>query len=264
MPIQPLPPDDVRARIHALWDELAGFEAAESDAALLYLLGGVAALICAQNAFWIGVLRMTDGQGDPLLGWRARAIRYLHPSDADESYARESIRKMGGGAHEESTIAHARLAGQFRALLQRDLVSPAWFASVTYKYGYEPRGIIDILTVGAPVNTSAESYYGFHRKRPHPPFTPADRDTAAYAMRSLTWFHRQVMLSHGLLAARAPLSPTERRVLALLLTDKAEKQIADELGLTVSTTHTYVREVFRKFGVSGRAGVTALWLGKAR
>ncbi len=45
-----------------------------------------------------------------------------------------------------------------------------------------------------------------------------------------------MLLSHGLLAARTPLSPAERRVAALLLTDKSEKQIAHDLGVTESTT----------------------------
>ena len=40
------------------------------------------------------------------------------------------------------------------------------------------------------------------------------------------------------------------------------RQIAADLALTPSTTHTYITDLFRKFGVSGRAGLTALWLGK--
>ena len=35
------------------------------------------------------------------------------------------------------------------------------------------------------------------------------------------------------------------------------------LGLTLATTHTYITDLFRKFGVSGRSGLTALWLGKS-
>ena len=98
--------------------------------------------------------------------------------------------------------------------------------------------------------------------RPDDPFTETDREMAYYAMRGLPWFHRQVMLAHGLLVARTPLTPIERRVLALLLTERSEKSIAAELGLAASSIHTYVRDVVRKFGVSGRKGLTALWLGR--
>ena len=48
----------------------------------------------------------------------------------------------------------------------------------------------------------------------------------------------------------------------LLLTERVEKEIAYELALTLATTHTYITVLFRKFGVSGRSGLTALWLGK--
>ncbi|MGE0393092.1 MAG: response regulator transcription factor [Vicinamibacterales bacterium] len=258
----PVGSPDVLERIHAMWDELAAFEAAEIDAALVHLLGAVAALVDAQNAYWLGVVRLSEDDRDPLLGWRPRAIRYLQPLPIDETYARQKIRSMGRGEYDESTAAHVRLSGRYRARRLADLVSPAWFAAETYTTGYIGRDIHDALMVGAPVNTMAEAYYGFHRKRPDDPFTTTQRDTALYAMRGLTWFHRQVLLGHGLLVARAPLSPMERRVLALLLTDRSEKLIAAELGVAPATAHTYVRDVLRKFGVSGRSGLTALWLGR--
>lgn len=62
------------------------------------------------------------------------------------------------------------------------------------------------------------------------------------------------------LLAKANLAPHEKKVLRLLLTDATEKQIADQLGLAVSTTHSYVSAIFRKFGVRGRAGLMSLWL----
>ena len=260
----PVPRDSAaRDRIHRIWDELAAFEASESEAALLYLLGAVAKLITAQNAVWIGVLRMSDDRKDPLNGWRARAIRYLHPTTADQASGEKAMRRMRGVVHDPSTAAHLRMAGRFHVVLQRE-VMPDWHESETYLELYAPRGIIDMLTVGAPVNPWAESYYLFHRKRPRRAFTAQDRDTVAYAMRSLTWFHRQVLLSHGLLAAHSPLSPAERRMLAALLSQRTEKEIAATLRLTHATAHTYIQQVFRKFGVGSRAGLTALWLGQAR
>ncbi|WP_316873225.1 PAS domain S-box protein [Ralstonia edaphi] len=59
---------------------------------------------------------------------------------------------------------------------------------------------------------------------------------------------------------QARLAPHESRVLQLLLTEAAEKQIAEQLGLATSTTHSYITSVYRKFGVRGRAGLMSLWL----
>jgi PAS domain S-box-containing protein len=62
------------------------------------------------------------------------------------------------------------------------------------------------------------------------------------------------------LLGSAHLAPHEKKVLQLLLTEATEKQIAEQLGLAVSTTHSYVTQIFRKFGVRSRAGLMALWL----
>lgn len=81
--------------------------------------------------------------------------------------------------------------------------------------------------------------------------------------RDITELKQAQMLSRGLLLASAPLAPYELKVLQLLLTEASEKQIAERLGLAVSTTHSYVTSIFRKFGVRGRAGLMSLWLSQA-
>lgn len=210
---------EVQERIHTLWDELAGYEAAQSDAALVHLLSTVSSLIDADNAYWFGSVRLSEFEGDPLAGWRPRGIRYLHPLPNDTSFTRDRIRSIDRGAVDESTVAQARLAGRYRANRLCDLVSPAWFQTPTYQ-GYLDRGVHDSLTVVAPVSSAAEGYYGFFRMQSDRPFSEEERDLALYAIRGLTWFHRQVLLAHGLLIARSPLSPIERRVLALLLTNR--------------------------------------------
>lgn len=62
--------------------------------------------------------------------------------------------------------------------------------------------------------------------------------------------------------ATSPLTPTERKVLHLLLTEASEKGIANQLGLATSTTHQHVIAIFRKFGVRSRAGLMSLWLNR--
>lgn len=51
-----------------------------------------------------------------------------------------------------------------------------------------------------------------------------------------------------------------------LLTDfsASEKEIAAEIGRTTCMTHKYIMEIFRKFGVNGRAGLMAIWLGNPK
>lgn len=81
------------------------------------------------------------------------------------------------------------------------------------------------------------------------------------ALRGVKWFHRQLMLSYGLLVADSPITASERRVVKGLLSGKSELEIAEKLGWTKATTHGYVTQVYRKFNVRGRPEFAALWLG---
>ncbi|WP_374534115.1 response regulator transcription factor [Phenylobacterium sp.] len=150
-----------------------------------------------------------------------------------------------------------RAVGEFRTYaLRRDLPA-AWFASPFYEAYYGRFGTVDAAWVGFPLNNDAESHFGFYSRAA---LTEEDIALVAYALRGLKWFHRQVMLTSGPLIAKAPLTPTERKVLRLLLTKASEKNIAEQLGLAVSTTHQRIVALFRKFGVRSRAELMSLWL----
>jgi DNA-binding CsgD family transcriptional regulator len=257
------PPDPAATRIHALWDELADFGAHETDGALVHAMLTLSGLVGARSAFWLGAVRLGTGL-DALGGWRIRAVRDMVPTRDGEKIYRLSRQRLDSGTTDAVTIAQVREAGVFRARLLRELAPPDFFGSTDYDLIYRDRGIVDAIFIAFPVNQDAESYFGWYRMGEGAmPFAPSDRDVLAYALRALKWFHRRAMLHHGLLIARAPLTPTERRLVSLLLTERAEKEIAHELGLTLATTHSYITDLFRKFDVSGRTGLTALWLGKS-
>jgi DNA-binding CsgD family transcriptional regulator len=252
-----------QAAVHRLWDDLADFDRSDGESSLVHLLGTLARLVHAQNAWWLGIVRVSAaGVGDPAQNWRPGAIRYLHETPQDRKVYRHSEAEMSRGAIDETSIANVRDAGTFRVLWLPEIASPAWYKSSFYRMAYQARGIRDAVFVGCPVNREAESIIGFHRigarKRR---FSAKDRAVLGYALRGLRWFQRQVLLDHGLLVARLPLTPMEHRVLRHLLTDMPEREIAAVLGLARPTTHNHVTAIFRKFGVNSRAGLMALWVG---
>src|SRR5262249_40620481 len=201
---------------------------------------------------------------DPMAGWRIRGIRQMDPHPEAERVYRLSRQRLDSGTTDAVTLAQVGEAGVFRARLLRELAPPGLFATEDYHLLYRSRNVRDAIFIACPVNEDAESYFGWYRTgEKSSPFTPHDRDLLAYALRPLKWFHRRVMLHHGLLIARAPLTPMERRLVSLLLTRRGEKEIAHDLGLTLATTHSYITALFRKFGVHGRAALTALWLGNS-
>lgn len=249
--------------IYGLWDELADIDAARSDEALEHLMAGLCQLVNAQNANWIGAVRMSDIlPGDPVHGWRPRCVHFLHPSAQIDASVKEQIKNLELGSVDETTILNVALAGTFRANRAIDL-APGWFESDYCSRYFKPFGHCDVIWAGVPVNDDAECYFGIFRENAHPCFTPEERDLVGNALRGLKWFCRQQLLSRGLMVATSPLTITEREVLGGLLSGLSEKQIAVARQQSPHTTHEYVTNIYRKFGVNNRAALMALWLGKA-
>lgn len=258
------PNAEQRERIHRLWDALADYDASQIDAALTFLLENLCLLVAAKNADWIGVVRLiNDSAPDQVHGWRPGLIHFFHSTEKLLDAVKRQTRKLEHGVANEVIVRIADMAGRFRACRMQDVVPPAWFDSESYRDYYQACGHDDAVYVAFPVNADSESYFGIFRGPDQPRFSVEDRDTLAYALRGIKWFHRQLLLSHGLTIAKSPLTPVERQVLRSLLTGQAEKQIAADLGQSYHTTHDYVTAIFRKFGVNNRAALMALWLGRA-
>ena len=254
----------LREQVHVLWDGLADFDAAQVDQALDYLMQGLCALVDAQNADWIGAVRLADNsRKDPASGWRPPVVRFLHPTDKLVAAVKEQSRRLDQRFINDAAANIVAQSGRFRACRLCDVVPPEWFASDFYRDYYKDCDREDAIYVAFPVNDDAESYFGIFRAVGQPPFTTQERDTLAYALRGLKWFHRQLLLSHGLLVAGKPLTQVERCVLQGLLTGKTEKQIAVEQGQSRHTTHEHVSNIYRKYGVNNRPALMALWLGGA-
>jgi DNA-binding CsgD family transcriptional regulator len=159
----------------------------------------------------------------------------------------------------------AKRAGAFRTLVLRELHDMRTFVqSEHYKSCFIPFGITDRLWCVFPVNEDCEVAYILDRCGDRPGFSAQDKQAVAAALRPLKWFHRQTMLAHGVMLGDQRLTPRERSLCSRLLGKQSEKEIADSLGLTVSTTRSYIKALYGKFGVQGRAGLMALWLGAGR
>lgn len=256
--------DPLANRIHTFWDELADFDAAHVDGALDALLAFLCEIVAAQNANWVGAVRVSDAlPGDPVNGWRPRVVHHLRPLPPVVKQTEKQMRMLEAGVVDVTTVKNVSLAGSFRCNRLADLVPPEWFDSDYYRLFYRDVDHIDVIWAGCPVNEDAEVYFGVSRDAAHGPFGVADRDAVAKALRGLKWFHRRQLLSRGLTVASSPLTMVERKVLEGVLRGLAEKQIAATLDQSYHTTHEHVTNIYRKFGVRNRAALTALWLGKA-
>jgi DNA-binding CsgD family transcriptional regulator len=255
-------------RLGKIWDRLPAFDAPHTEEALRFLMTELKHLARADDAVWIGVVRMAHAEAarrDHQCGWRSRVVVHLEWTDLkrDVVAAAMKAQEMDGGV--PSSIEMAKLAGRFRTLTLRELHDMKTFVSTEhYKSCFVPFGITDRMWCVFPVNEDCEVAYILDRVGDRPRFSEADKQLVAQALRPLKWFHRTTMLAYGVMLGDARLGPRERSLCAQLLGSQSEKVIAEALGLTLSTTRTYTRALYKKFGVQGRAGLMALWLGASK
>lgn len=249
--------------IYNLWDDLSDFGVFEIDKALTHCLNSLCGMIGAQNAMWIGAVCILDEDErttDPMSGWRAKSIEVLNVGSVRQQQISSfyNLPKTGPG---ETTKAITSGAGTFRVhSLRSGLVDLAAFQKTKfYDQFYRDPDISDRIWIVTPVGKNTESYFIFDAYAEGHFFTVDQLGIVAKALRGIKWFHRLLMLIRGLGVCESPLTPAERRMLPELLKGVSEKVIADRLKLRSSTVHQYATNIYRKFGVCGRAEFMSFW-----
>ncbi len=249
-----------------LWDDLEAFAPNETSAANIHLMKTLADWLEADYAYWCGLLRMADGEvaaADPIGGWRNRVhqpykIPDVYQEKKEEILENQHLSETVGAA----SIAIMREAGNFRIRLLRELVDLSEYEQSEHFEKYQmPYGLTDRLYVVTPLNEDTESCFCFELAGGDKRFCSEEANLVGTALRSVRWFQRRLFLSHGLLVGDEILNEIERSIVCLLLTDKSEKEIAQEIDRATSTTHNYITGIYRKFGVNNRAGLMSIWLG---
>lgn len=251
--------DDID-RVHELWDELADFGASRCDEALVHLMQALQQRLQSDNVTWVGALRLDEGPIESSAGagnWQAVVSRHLCPSSAPDTLAWLETRGNGLSSSRDPGIGGAFGVGHPHGLAASD-----WLKLPNPRQCRILEGD-NTLWAAFPVSDIAVSWFGVFRQPDQRPFCGDDSDWLARVLRGILWFHRQLMLSHGLLQAASPLTPTERKLLHLFLTGLPEKLIAERLERSQHTVHDTITSIYRKFGVKNRASLMAIWLGRA-
>lgn len=250
-------------KIYALWDELADFDAGDIWASRSCLLKTLCEQIDAQNADWIGCVRLgSNHERDAMAGWRPLTRFTLLSCETTNQAIKEAFAEMDKGEPDITTTRNVELAGTFRVKLLNELATPEWFEGPSYQRYYRALDRKDSMWAGIPINEDAEIQIGFHRSFSKPDFSTHELKFVSHALRGLRWFFRHQMLGEGAGVASSPLTAAEQAVLQGLLLGLSEKQIAAQNTQSPHTTHDHVKRIFRKYGVSSRSSLMALWLGK--
>lgn len=262
---------DFHERVFELWNDLADYPAARTDAALAHLFRELLTLVEADDARWCLSVRLAareNAQNDLCLGWRVRDL--VPASPTPELLARfhhflqhavkQNLEHIG-----HTTVHVLRGSGAFRIYTLRGpgfLDFEEFRQTEHYRLYYEKNHLADRMWIGCPVNSDVESGFVLDRftREGRPFFSEHDRVRAEMILRGLKWFNRRLVLSRGVIAGKTPCTPAERKTLGLLLTGKSEKEIAQELAVSVGTAHNRITTIFKKFAVRSRAELMALWL----
>ena len=264
-------PPFTQAELFAFWNALFAYPAGDTEAMLAHFYRVALPLLGADDGYYLLMVRLAEGEEaerDLCQGWRARAIVPAVPTPQRLALIRSFLAgsdKLDPVHVGQTSVNICATSGRFRvASLHGGLVDWEEFRHTEHhRLYYEARHVADRLWAVCPVNANVEICYNFDRLGPPDParfFTTRDFGRAEILLGGLAWFHKRIVLSHGVLAGEAPPTPAEGRVLRLLLTGQSEKMIATTLGLSIRTTHNSVTALFKKFGVQSRAELMALWL----
>ena len=91
-----------------------------------------------------------------------------------------------------------------------------------------------------------------------PPFTPRDAAVVHLVHGAVDWLYRPYL--DGAAGGLAGVPDREREALHGLLAGESEKQLARRLGRSPHTVHSWVKNLYRRFGVTSRAELLALFL----
>lgn len=263
-PTSPAPGNQSPA-LGEIWDRLADFPQSHVQDGLLYLMERLKRVAGADDAVWVSVVRLLYGghaRKDHQLGWRGRAVVHLSWTEEKRKAVASAMKAQERDGGVPSSIEMAKLAGSFRTMTLRELHEMETFVLTEhYRTCFVPFGITDRMWSVFPVNESCEVAFILDRYGDRPRFTAADKRNVSTILRPLKAFHRSCVLAHGVTLGGHCLTPREQSLCKLLLGRMSEKEIAASLGLSFSTTRSYIQALYRKFGVKGRTGLMGLWLG---
>jgi DNA-binding NarL/FixJ family response regulator len=219
---------------------------------LLQLLGGSTAasgVICASPGREPSLVHMAVVGPEP---W----LRYCNDQYSQSGAFARTITYQRFGQQCFEKVARRGRVPVVKLLLTRSneqLFSRVeWECSDEFNELRKPLGLDDQLTTCNVVSPSAIYGWALHR-------ASDDRPFGSYERRLLHMFHHQLARYVGTAISWEPdggfsgLPVRLRQTLICLLEGDSEKQAAAHLGLSRSTAHGYVAELYRRFAVNTRA-----------
>lgn len=252
--------------VGTLWRGLATQPLNRPDSTLQWLLEEIKILTNAEQATCALSARSaphSEKDPDHLLGWRKIAwIPCESNPYKDMSFAKSWMEDKSNTVGNECVIGLFRHAGTHRAMLMDDIAPGATLEDVKKDGLYRFYGVVDRMFAVYALEPGLEVYFYVDRGT-EPKFDAYERDHLKAVLPGLGPVCTRLAMSYGALESQTRLTPRERETLLYLLEGLSEKEIANEMGLTVRSAHQNVVSVYRKLNISSRAGLMATWMNPA-
>lgn len=244
--------------LNLFWEELHQFNGMQTEAAIHHATHFLCEKLGAVNAMWLASVQFPNGKPENAWGWRPQGFFSLHEPEQHLAEHEKHLKDLKEHQAKQLHIAVAEYANTTYRTFTCSRDMPAkWFDSAYYIDYLSSSGVKDMMFVAQPITENSESYFVFVSDRF---FSDDEISYAALACAPLLYLHKAMMAHHGIGICEHPLTPSEKRLLAYLLQEKSEPEIAAEIHLSPSTVHTYANRIYKKYGVKGRTGLMALWL----
>ena len=246
-----LPVDDVREIVRLL-GEVAVLET-DVPGKRRVLLTGLAKLIQADIWLWI---HFADNAKDGI----PMGFSFVEGGWASEAQRMKFIEATTTPAAEPYNTALRKGCDVHRTRVRKDVFTDAeWFESELFQNYYAKGNLGDWLTTHYPLEDQIFSTMVFLRQLGRPAFTPRDVCIVHIVTEEIDWLHRE---GTNIPAAEHvnDLSSRQRQVLLRLLAGDGVKQIAHGLKLSAHTVNDHMKQIYRRFGVSGRSELVAKFL----
>lgn len=244
-----------------LWADVARFPLGHAEQATRHALQRLLALLGGSVAGVTLVVR-TDAPRDryAIDGWRPVLGIAMGADGSSLDEVVEPLLKQRSYADDPLVRLTLSEAGRRRAYLRGDVLDDDRFWSSPIAATLEAFGSSDRLLAMQPLSLDVEAVFSIDRPAGAARYSARERKLVLEALRGLEPLLVSLARWAGYLDCREPLTPKERRVLTELLTGRREADIAAELAMGRRSLHQRVVDVYRKFGVSSRPQLMALWL----
>ena len=215
-----------------------------------------------------GALGGMGGESEGAFGGESRLVQLIYIG-FDETNRRRHEGYMAEAAYLTIDTPLLRFMQAHRMLTTRSheqLIAPdEWRRGALFNEYFRPSHIDDRLLAIADLpgddHRAAHRKHGvtLYRARGDRPFTARDRRLVHLVLEELGALVDTKLVTCGGRDLRA-LSPRLQQVRDLLLSGCSDKEIAVKCDLAPSTVREYITTIYRRYGVSSRAGLLALFL----